>query len=130
MPPWTYPSHWFHIQCYLRLIQATGSVGVVQLHCISLQRSLHFPAYTLAIQSMVNAFMQHSSKYPSRYIIVSINIADKLSSTHLLQYNIKFHFALLIVFFQPKHMYILSHNVKITMCCKDKPNTKYILLQF
>jgi hypothetical protein len=56
--PLDYPSHWFI------------PVGVVILHCTRLQCSLHFCAYTLAMQSMVSAFIQHPSTYPSRYIIL------------------------------------------------------------
>jgi hypothetical protein len=44
-------------QCSLRLIQATGLVGVVQLHCTYIQCSLHISTYTLAMQSMVSAFI-------------------------------------------------------------------------
>jgi hypothetical protein len=57
--PWTHPSHQF------------TPVRVVPLHCTRLQCSLHFCAYTLAMQSMVSAFIQHPFKHPSRYIIHS-----------------------------------------------------------
>jgi hypothetical protein len=56
--PLDYPSHWF------------TPVGIVLLHCTRLQCSLHFCAYTLAMQSMVSTFIQHPSTYPSRYIII------------------------------------------------------------
>jgi hypothetical protein len=58
MLPWTHPSHRFTL------------VGVVLLHCTRLQCSLHFYAYTLAMQSMVSAFIQHPSTYLSKYIII------------------------------------------------------------
>ena len=74
--------HWSHIQCSLGLIQAIGSsqcylgliqvtspVEIVQLHYIRLQCSLNFSAYTLAMQRMINAYIQHPSKDPSRYIM-------------------------------------------------------------
>jgi hypothetical protein len=57
MLPWNHPSH-----------QSTP-VGVVLFHCTHLQCSLHFYTYTLAMQSLVSAFIQHPSKHPSRYII-------------------------------------------------------------
>jgi hypothetical protein len=60
----------------LGLIQATGSVEVIQLHCTSLQCNLHFFTYTLAMQRLVNAYIQHPSKYPSRYIIPYIGIGS------------------------------------------------------
>jgi hypothetical protein len=58
--PLDYPSHRFI------------PVGVVLLHCTRLQCSLHFCTYTLTMQSMVSAFIQHPSKHPSRYIITGI----------------------------------------------------------
>jgi hypothetical protein len=67
--PWTHPSH-RSTPMFLGLIQATGQIGIIQLYCTCMQCSLHFSAYTLAMQSMVSAFIQHPSKYPSRYIIV------------------------------------------------------------
>jgi hypothetical protein len=56
--PLDYPSHRF------------TPVGVVLFHCTRLQCSLHFYAYTLAMQSMVSTFIQHPSTYPSRYLIL------------------------------------------------------------
>jgi hypothetical protein len=96
--PWTHPSH-RSIQCSLELskppihssapLDSTKPpvhlnapldypshrftpIGVVLFHCTCLQRSLHFCAYTLAMQSMVSAFIQHPSTYPSRYIIIGL----------------------------------------------------------
>jgi hypothetical protein len=92
---WTHPSHRSTLvlpwtiqatsspQCSLELIQATDPpsapldypshrstpVGVVLLHCTRLQCSLHFCAYTLAMQSMVSPF-----KHPSRYIIINFEM--------------------------------------------------------
>jgi hypothetical protein len=68
--PWTHPSHRF------------TPVGVILLHCSRLQYSLHFYAYTLAMQSMVSAFIQHPFKHPSRYIIsTSVHILQRTWKT-------------------------------------------------
>jgi hypothetical protein len=56
--PRNHPSHW------------STPIGVILLHCTRLQYSLHFCTYTLAMQSMVSAFIQHPSKHPSRCIII------------------------------------------------------------
>jgi hypothetical protein len=68
--PWTYPSH------------RSTPVGIVLLHCIDLQYSLYFCTYTLAMQSMVSAFIQHPSTYPSRYIILSGSLPLPSSTRH------------------------------------------------
>jgi hypothetical protein len=57
--PWIQPSH------------RSTPIGVDLVHCTRLQCSLHFWAYTLAMQCMVSAFIQHPSTYPSRYIIIT-----------------------------------------------------------
>jgi hypothetical protein len=58
--PWNQPSH-RPPQCFLE--SSKPLVGVVLFHCTFLQCSLHFCTYTLAMQSMVSAFIQHYSRY-------------------------------------------------------------------
>jgi hypothetical protein len=77
--PWTHPSHRFiPMLPWTYLSHRSTPTGVVLLHCTSLQCSLHFCTYTLAMQSMVSAFIQHPSTYPSRYIINLVSFGEDL----------------------------------------------------
>jgi hypothetical protein len=87
--PWTYSSHWSHTNATLDLSKPLVSHLVLSWtypshfyswSCsIHLQCNLHFFAYTLAMQSMVSAFIQHPFKCPSRYIIVFLGSLGWLS---------------------------------------------------
>jgi hypothetical protein len=111
-------SYFVLIQANFGLIQATNLVGVVRLHCTHLQCSLHFSAYTLAMQSMVSAFIQHPNKYPSRYIIVILPLIwhfnlkmsyyQEFSEHWIFQYHIPFYI-------QNEDIYKLERTLTLTL---------------